>query len=160
MYGCVLLDIFSDTCDQLWSTWHRTVKSIFKLPLPTHKCLVNDLVDCDHIKKSAIKRLISFSSKIAASSNPHIQLLHVKQKRDWRSTYGRNYMNICALSHVDAIHKVDHNEIVINPVPPGEEWRVNFLQDVLSERDSETCSFSDAEMTLLLKEICCSVMSN
>ena len=131
VYGGTRQDIFSDKAVQLWSTWHTTIKALFKLPPATHRFLLNHLMTFDHIKKLSSKRFIKFSVSIQNSSNPQMRLLHNVQSRDWRSTYGRNYMNILHEAQVTSLEMVEMVNIVVNPVPPGEEWKINFLHDML-----------------------------
>ena len=154
LYGCVMWDIFSLDSIQLWTTWHQTIKSLFNLPLATHRNLLNDLVDCDHIKKIIIKRFMKFSGKIAASSNPHIKLLHYYQSRDWRSTYGRNIMNICSEANANSLSDVDLTDITINPIPAGGEWRVGLLHDLLQERVSNAGLLTEQEVQLMMDFVC------
>ena len=154
LYGGVLWDIFSDDAVQLWTTWHTTVKSLFNLPRPTHRYLVNHISSCDHIKKILIKRFIKFSSTIAASSNPQMSLLHRIQSADWRSSYGRNYMNIIKMTQATDMETVDPMNIVVNPIPPGEEWRLELLSDLLVARDSRPDFLSLEQINLCLEEVC------
>ena len=156
LYGCTMWDIFSTDAVQLWTTWHRMIKSLFNLPLPTHRYLINDLVDGDHLQKIIMKRFISFSDKIACSKNPHLQLLHEVQGRDLRSTYGRNRANICRQAAVMDFQQINIHNILVNPVPAGEEWRVGLLKDLLHERDNSFYNYlSEEEVSLLLQTVCC-----
>ena len=155
LYGCTMWDIFSVDAVQLWTTWHRIVKSAYELPLPTHRYLLNDLVNGDHLKKMIIKRFIKFSLNIDSSKNPHVAVLHKYQSKDWRSTYGRNCMNICREAGVTNISKVDMHNIKVNPVPPGEEWRVGLLKDILSERDVGVGFLTKEDIDIIIKSVCC-----
>ena len=148
-------DIFSDDAVQLWTAWHRLIKYTYELPLPTHRYLLNDIVDGYHLKKMIIRRFINFSLKISSSSNPHVALLHHYQCRDWRSTYGRNYMNICREAGVTEVSQVDLHNINVNPVPPGEEWRVGLLRDLLSERDVGPGFLTKEDIASIIKTVCC-----
>ena len=154
LYGGTLWDIFSNGAVQLWTMWHITIKSIYNLPLPTHKYLLNDLVGVDHLMKLLIRRFVKFTDVISSSQNPHIQLLHSVQYRDWRSTYGRNYMNILREAKVNEISQVDFDNIKINPVPNGEEWRLPLLKDLLAERDCNTGVLTAREVQIMIDEVC------
>ena len=59
-------------------------------------------------------------------------------------------MNICHEADVTDIRLVDLSKICVNPVPPGEEWRVEFLKDILSESELVLVSL------LLTTSTCCS----
>ena len=67
LYGSQLWDIYDDGMSKLWTAWHRIIKGVFKLPLPTHRYLLNHLIDYDHIKKIIIRRFSKFSLQIEAS---------------------------------------------------------------------------------------------
>ena len=135
--------------------WHNLIKSTFQLPLATHRYLLNDFVNSDHLKKMIIKRFIKFSKSISSSDIPNIRLLHNYQHNDWRSTYGRNYMNITKEAGVYDICLVDPSKITVNPVPPGEEWRINFLSDILSERDRASDVLTPEEIVDMIHSVCC-----
>ena len=155
LYGCVLWDIFSPDSTQLWSTWHRIIKSVFDLPLPTHRHLLTDLVDYDHIKKLIIQRFVKFAGKISSSDIPHIRLLHHHQRMDWRSTYGSNCMNICLEAGVEDLSDVDMSSLSVNPVPPGGEWRVDLLADLLKERINNSGFLTEDEVLNMMNSVCC-----
>ena len=155
LYGSSLWDIFSDASIPLWTEWHKLIKSMFHLPFATHRYLLRDLVDCDHPKALIMKRFVKFSNKLSSSNNVHIRKLHNLQHHDQRSIYGRNTRGICNLLGVLNLDDVDSASIScipVNPVPPGEEWRVSILQDLLYDRDR----FLDPDQIYyILNNICC-----
>ena len=109
---------------------------MFNLPLTTHSYLLNDLINYDHIKKLIIRRFIKFGKIIEESHDPHIQCLHICQSTDWRSVYGRNVMKTCREGNVASLREVDITNIHVNPVPPGAEWRIGLLSNLLQEREN------------------------
>ena len=124
LYGSSLWDIYSENSTKLWTAWHKFVKITFDLPFATHTYLLNDIIQCDHIKLMVIKRFLKFQRRLAMSSNPYIKVLLRHQTNDWRSSYGRNIMNICRDAQAADINSIDINMIQVNPVPVGEEWRL------------------------------------
>ena len=155
LYGCTLWDIFSNEAVQLWTMWHRTIKSLFKLPLPTHRYLLTDIVPGVHLKKTIMRRFLKFQSTIATSTNPHIRVLYNHQKGDWRSTFGRNCMNLCREAGVVSMEQVIVDDISVNPVPAGEEWRAGLLQDLISARSSTDNLLTPAELEDMINTVCC-----
>ena len=153
LYGCQLWDIFSKDANRLWATWHKTIKFAYNLPYATYRYLLNDLVPYDHIQKQIISRFMKFQKTISCSDIPQVRILHSIQSKDYRSVYGRNIGNILRVSGARTIKDVNLSNIVINPVPPGCEWRVNFLKDVLSERLYGD-SLSRDEADLILIQLC------
>ena len=155
LYGSSLWDCFDDGATQLWTEWHKLIKTQFDLPLPTHRHLVTNLVDCDHPKKMIIKRFCKFSTKLAHSDNTHIRQLHNIQKSEMRSTYGRNIHNICELAGVTDLSEVNMRDIIINPVPTGDEWRDHMLRDLIAERDAPSGFMTELEVLQMIYTVCC-----
>ena len=155
MYGSSLWDFYDDGATGFWTEWHKLIKNQFSLPLPTHRYIVTELADCAHPMKLVIKRFLKFSNKLANSENIHIKLLHNKQKGDMRSTYGRNIHNICQQAGVNDIRLVDIDNILVNPVPHSEQWRMSMLRDLLHERDSPCGFLSQLETFQMIHSVCC-----
>ena len=124
--------------------------------MTTHKYLLNDIVDCSHIKNVIKQRFTKFADKIASSEKPQVKLLHHYQKSDWRSTYGRNIMNLCHEAGVENINDVDVSSLVVNPVPEQDEWRVNLMADLLSERKNNSGLLSEEVLCHMINFVCCS----
>ena len=152
LYGSSLWDIYSENSTKLWTAWHKFVKITFDLPFATHTYLLNDIIQCDHIKLMVIKRFLKFQRRLAMSSNPYIKVLLRHQTNDWRSSYGRNIMNICRDAQAADINSIDINMIQVNPVPVGEEWRIPLLKDLLDYQDT---FLSETEVKLVLNSVCC-----
>ena len=64
-------------------------------------------------------------------------------------------MHICTKAQVADISSVDISSIVVNPTPPGEEWRAGMLRDILTERECGDGVLTPDEVNLLLNTICC-----
>ena len=154
LYGCQLWDIFSNNTEKLWATWHRTIKIVYDLPHATHRYLLNDLVNFDHIKKLIIKRFLKFSEQIRNIDVPQITLLHRIQSCDYRSVYGRNILNILREAGSTQISDVKLDNITINPAPPGCEWRSHLLKDLLRDRFNSKCLLSLDELNQIIVDIC------
>ena len=156
LFGCVLWDIYATSADKLWTAWQRLVRSTFSLPMTTHTWLLNDIVGGKHLKKIIKSRFIKFSESIRSSDNPYIRLLDQYQRNDWRSSYGRNVMNLCHEAGVENINDVDVSSLVVNPVPEQDEWRVNLMADLLSERNNNSRLLSEEEVCHMINFVCTS----
>ena len=154
LYGCPLWDIYSERATKLWSTWHKTIKMVYDLPYGTHRYLLNDLVTYDHLKKLIIKRFLKFHQSVITCPVPHVQLLHHYQCKDNRSTYGRNIRNILKDSNCRSLKEVDLSRIIINPVPVGCEWKVNFLKYLIKDRYNPQSLLSPDVIWTVMCHIC------
>ena len=158
LYGSSLWDIFDVKSTTMWTEWHKLLKYIFKLPLATHRYLLNDLVDYEHPKNLIIKRFVKFACKVANSDNVHIRTLHNCQKADPRSIYGRNIGGICRIFGVTSIEEVDISclsSFPVNPVPYREEWRVSMMFDLLHERNINSGLLSVEQIQTMINYVCC-----
>ena len=154
LYGGALWDIYSTEANKLSATWHRIIKQEFKLPLATHRYLLNSVSQCVHLRLKVVKQFLNFQQKISNSANPNIALLHRLQCSDMRSVYGTNIRNICRDAGVQSINQVDVSSMLVNPVPAGEEWRIPLLQD-LRESVKQNPGFMDTEdIKLMMFNIC------
>ena len=127
---------------------------VYDLPYGAHRYLLNNLVTYDHLKKLIIKRFVKFHQSVISCPVPHVQLLHFYQSKDNRSTYGRNSMNILKDSNCNSLEEVDLSRIIINPVPVGCEWRVNFLKDLIKDRYNPQSLLSPDEIWTVMCHIC------
>ena len=64
-------------------------------------------------------------------------------------------MNLCQEAGVEDLSEVDTSLLVVNPIPQGEEWRVNFLSDLMSERDGNHRLLGAEEVTIMMNYVCC-----
>ena len=64
-------------------------------------------------------------------------------------------MGICREANVNDIRLVDLSALTVYPVPQDEVWRINFLNDILDERDDESAALlSDEELAQVLHFVC------
>ena len=156
LYGCPLWDIYAAETTKLWSTYHRIIKTTYSLPLATHRCLLPGLSNCEHIRRSITRRFINFSQNLSISENPNIRLLHNIQGSDLRSVYGRNIANICKDAGVRSLRDVNPDNISINPIPNGDEWKIPFLKDLLEARSDNSDNFLNTEeINSIIDFLCC-----
>ena len=64
-------------------------------------------------------------------------------------------MNICLEANATELCDVDMSSLVVNPVPPGGEWRVKLLEDLLQERDYNSGILSEEEVLQMIHTVCC-----
>ena len=154
LYGCQLWDISDDSCNKLWAVWHRTIKLAYDLPHATHRYLLNDLVQLDHIKKVVLKRFTKFYQTINTCDIPQVRILNDIQSKDVRSTYCRNINHTLRVAGVRNMNEVNFSNISINPVPPGLEWRIPLLRDLLHNREFGSEILTKNKINIIITEIC------
>ena len=147
LYGCQLWNLTGRSADKLWSTWNILIRSLFRLPLATHRYLLEAISATVHMKVIVKRRFLKFHNKLAVSSNPLIKNLLKMQRCDMRSTFGRNVHAVCT-QEIDS---------VAHPTPEGEEWRVQMLEEIIARRDDVLTieNFTEGEEDVILQHICC-----
>lgn len=155
LYGSNLWDLYAADTTKLWSTWHKIIKTLYKLPIASHRYLLPSISKCDHLRKRVTNQFLGFQQKIRESDNPNIKLLHRMQSCDLRSVYGRNIANICRDAGVRNIEQVDVNQIKINHIPVEEEWRLPLIQDLLKTLEDNHSQIETEELKQMLEHVCC-----
>ena len=70
------------------------------------------------------------------------------QKTDYRSTFGRNIINICKDGGVEKISEVQLKNINYGPVSPDDSWRIPLIQELLEVRAQRLQTILDPEEVL------------
>ena len=157
MYGSNLWDLYSAAADKLYATWNILIKTTFNLPYATHRYISQNMISQPHIRVCLLKRFVKFFGKLKLSSKPQVVHLFNVQKSDYRSTFGKNCMLLCREMNVSRIEDIMAKNISM-PIKMEErnEWRVPFLKELLSSRQSnEITGLSVAEIQSIIDYICC-----
>ena len=147
-YGSNLWDLYGEDSDKLYKSWNIMIRIIFNLPRETHKYLIEPISYKPHLKVQLVKRFISFCNSLKASDKPHLKYLMNLQMTDYRSTFGRNVVNICKDGGVDKISEVQPQNIIYAPVPPDDSWRIPLIQELLEVRAQRLQTILDPEEVL------------
>ena len=148
-YGAVLWDLQSNAATRLYSTWNVHIRNAYNLPYATHRYILQELSNRPPLQVSFCKRFTKFCEQIKKSKRPEVLHLFHLQKFDYRSTFGKNYLNIILLKR---------NYGVNYKCPIGEEWRFPLIKELLQVQFGEkTLNHLDsAEIDALLVDVCCS----
>ena len=94
--------------------------------------------------------MIKNSNKIEVTS------LASLQEHDWRSTFGRNCLNLCDVTGAPSVKEVNIKDITIYPVPEAEKWRLEMITHMMDCRRGtlEVDTLSSEERDSLLDFIC------
>ena len=88
---------------------------------------------------------------------PEIRYLLHLQKNDFRSHFGRNCLYLCQELNTQYMEEINTRDISM-PIttPNAENWRVPFIKDLISLRDSHQDEISRPEINDFLDHVCCS----
>ena len=151
MYGSNLWNLFSNSAEKLFVSWNVLLKTIFKLPYATHRYILYNICDIPHLRISLFKRFAKFYTKLENCMKPEITHLFHLQKSDPRSVFGSNCFSMCREWGVSPLNTVNLSDIKMPlSLPVDEEWRMNFIFDLLTVPDIPKC-----EIDYMLNFICC-----
>ena len=159
-YSSSLYDLFSNKLDQLYSTWNKTVRILFNLPLDTHTYLIETVSKSLHPKVMLSSRFISFHKTNSKSSRQAIQLLTNICSFDQRTAYGRNLKNIsdeCKVPIEDLTNDKVKKLMKFKEIPDNEAWRTKLVDELLGAKfGTLEVPLSDAELEDILSYACSS----
>ena len=145
-YGSVLWNLSGKEANMVYNTWSVSVRKMFQLDRRTHRYLIEPISGVAHIKQALMKRFLSFTSKLSRSQKGVLRKAYNIFKTDCRSTTGANIRKI--MLECDAIPTThlltEVMKIQFQPVPPGEEWRIGFINDLVNIRDG---GITDVQLT-------------
>ena len=156
LYGSSLWDLSAVVTDKVNKTWNSLIRQVFNLPFQTHRYMLNSISDVKHLKVRLMNRFKNFYMQLKNSNRAEVLHLLRLQERDQRSVFGRNCSLVCNLAHSQSVPDADINSISVNPVPVGEEWKCEFLKELLSVRrgDGTVAQFTQQELDEMIHFIC------
>ena len=156
MYGSNLWDIFGVWTNKVFIAWNSLIRDTFKLPYATHRNILYNISKITHIRSSLIKRFIKFYSRLEVCQKPEVRHLLTKQKLDCRSVFGRNCFHICKNFKVTDVKRVNFIDISMPiDIEVLQSWRLPFLLDLLTLRDSNCSDIPVSHLNDLIQFICC-----
>ena len=98
---------------------------MYDLPRESHRYFVEEVSESPHIKRTLIKRFLSFIESIKSSKKKCLRNVFLKIREDTQSVTGNNLRKILLLvdkENVDSLTPHDANLIVYAPIPEEEKW--------------------------------------
>ena len=159
-YGSNLWDLYSKEVIRIFSSWNVTVRNIFKLPRTTHRFFIESVSDCAHPKTMMYTRYLRFQESMKSCSRLCVRFLVNLVSDDRRTLMGRTLekmSNECLVSRELLTSSVARNVRYFIP-PPGEEWRIPLLAELLDARDgrAEIMGTDAADVEFMINEVCTS----
>ena len=137
-YGSHLWDFSSNEATKLFTSWNVLVRTVFKVPNTTHRYLIEPLSSAIHLKTIIFERYLGFIHSILNSSKKCLSSLGLKMLSDHGSVTKQNLILISNESSIENVLEISPSSVVSSllyyPTPPGEEWRVGFLKELLELR--------------------------
>ena len=148
--GSNLWEFESETVQQLINSWNVNIRIICKLPIETHKYIVERISECKHIKQKLFSRYVTFLKSLALSEKPALSFLLNLSKTDIRSVTGSNLRFILNESKVYIIPGVTSKQSFSNyeayQVPAGQEWKLPLLISLIKIREGAwTINFDEED---------------
>ena len=130
------------------------IRTTFNLPFDTHRYIVYNLSDIPHLRVSLLRRFVTFYNKLKQSYIPEIINLFDLQKNDLRSVFGRNCINIANENNIamDLVTRPQISMPTFN-LPAVDEWRIPFLNDLLTLRDNDSHDIPREDLDSIIKFI-------
>ena len=131
-YGSALWDLQSKDCDRLYKSRNVEVRIVLGVPPTTHRYLIEPMSGFLHAKTMLSSRYVKFKEMLSSSNKRMVNLLAMLAAEDNRTVMGKT---MSKLRMELAGHELTSKEIKTNmkyfPVPEHEEWRLDFLEELL-----------------------------
>ena len=109
--GSPLWNLFSPGAEQFLGSYNKSMKCMLKLPLETHRFLLEPLSGEKPLMTILIGRFLSFMSQIDRSEKTAIKMLKREALKNVRSITGNNMRRIMLLMGEDCMEKVTKNNM-------------------------------------------------
>ena len=117
------------------------IRIVSKLPIETHKYIVEKISDCSHIKHKLYSRYIKFLKSVNDSSKPGLKFLLNIAKNDIRSVTSANLRKIFDDSKLYIVPGVTTKQSLKDyeayRIPDGQEWRIPLLSSLMKVREGQ-----------------------
>ena len=130
-YGSNLWDLFNGS-DSIFTEWNKCVRFVFRLPLATHRNLIEPLSETFHLKSMLISRFAKFYTTLLNNIKPSIRHLLSLQANDVRSDFGSNVYYILSSCPNYDITNFSKSDFPYHPISTNELWRVNVIKELLN----------------------------
>ena len=155
-YGSNLWDLYGDRAQQCYRAWNTNVKLAWDMPRSTHTWVVDNLLSCNlpSAREKILAGYVGFLNRMRSSASWEVQIMVEVMSRDAGSVTGRNVLNMREEFSKDPreITPRQLREVYQGAeVPPGEEWRLIQLREMLEERQERLEAGEEGEDIKLLQ---------
>ena len=156
-YGSPIWDLFGKPAESLLSSYNRSVRVFFNLPLRTHRNLIEPVTGCRHLFSVLVSRFLGFLDKIRASNKIVPKLLLSLIQKDTRCITGSNLRNIMLeVGKDDVLKLVKSDSVKYFPLEKDDEWKSIVLSDLIEVRDGSLVlnGLDHSEIENMIELIC------
>ena len=137
-YGSHLWDFSGKEATKLFNSWNFLIRKVHNLPNTTHRYLLETISNAKHLKSTLYSRYLTFIHSLKNSKKDCLSSLVKIMTRDHGSVTSQNLVLIGKECEIDdPLHMAPNNVtnlIDYAPTPLGEEWRADFLLDLINLR--------------------------
>ena len=111
---------------------------MFNLPRTTHRYLLEPLTEKPHVQFSIMKRFVNFCDQLRHSKKLVLNMMIKHCENNSQSKTGHNLRTILLKTEKTNISQIDSASINSQKyfrIPDGEEWRVDFLKELIEVRN-------------------------
>ena len=140
MTGSCLWNLFCKQSNMVEKSWNVSIRCMFKLPMNTHKYLIESITKSPHLKFVLLKRFLGFLDKIRKGKKTKLRHILKFVENDCQSVTGLNLRNILLLTDKHKIEDLCQSDIfhlTYRPIPENERWRPSLLEELLEIRDEQ-----------------------
>ena len=127
--GSQLWKFGSTGLDKFESTYNKSIKIMYDLPLATHRFFIEPLSGVPHMRRILVRRYLSFIENIRRSSKVALNQLLELVQRDVRLTTGVNLRLIMIMAELGRIEvlKPSKLDFEYHKVKKIDEWKIGFV---------------------------------
>ena len=154
-YGSNLWDLFHGA-ENIYTEWNKCIRTVFRLPMASHRNLIEPLSEVYHLKTMLISRFTKFYNTLLSINKPAIQNLFVCQVNDVRSEFGSNVQNILSKCTNDDIDNFNKHDFLYCQTDDDDMWRINFIKELLSIKYKQLhLDFNDVDIQRMILLLTC-----
>ena len=132
---------------------------MYDLPFGTHRFFIEHLTERPHMKKTLIKRYLTFIQSIEKSPKKSLQLLLNIGRNDVRSVTGsnlRNIMLLCGKNLETDVGPLDASHIQYHEPSEDDLWKLDILDELIDAQHGDIYipGFNAGELEKMRDDIC------
>lgn len=165
LYGCELWKLSKASLDLINVVWRKSMRKLLDIPYRTHCVYIPFLVENLGLEGVVCQRAVGFYQKCIASKNQKVSYAALIASVSSRSAFSEKLLFICQKLNCDTNYLLSFSKhdvkiklqslffakLNVDEILP----KVNFILEILDERDHNLGHLSKSECKLILSMLCC-----